>query len=297
MSEGRISVWLQQIRAPFLILSVVLVLIGIATASFHGQHHWGQALMLAVAVTLAHVAVNLFNELSDFSTQIDENTRRTPFSGGSGMMQSGKTTFRRVRLVAYFSLLGAAAIGSYFIILRGWVILLFMIPGGIAIRFYTSHLTRWRIGEITAGMTLGSLVVLGSHYALTGDLPGLVIWISIPPGILTFLLLFLNEFPDMEADHRGGRQHLVIQLGRKNSSRVYVCMLVIVFLGIALTPLLFQAPATLFIAFLTLPAAVKAAVGALRFHHDMGKFIPVLAANVAVVILTDLLIAIAFLVA
>ena len=247
-----------------------------------------------VGVVLAHIAVNLFNELSDFKTKIDENTGRTPFSGGSGMMQSGKTGFNSVRLVAYVILLAAAAVGLYFIVWRGWLILVFMIPGGIAIRFYTSHLARWGIGEVSAGFTLGTLVVLGSHYAMCGQLPAPVVWISIPPGLLTFLLLFLNEFPDMEADRQGGRKHLIIQWGKKKSSMIYVFMLVAIYLSIALAPLFFQAPYTVLIALLTIPLAIKASAGAWRSYDDIGKLIPALAANVGVVIITDLLLAIAF---
>ena len=281
-------------RAPFLILSVVLVLMGIATSFHLGQRNWLQAGLLVFGVALAHIAVNLFNELSDFKTKIDENTQRTPFSGGSGMMQSGKTEFTRVRLVAYVSLLAAGVIGFYFISQRGWLILLFMIPGGVAIRFYTSHLARWRIGEVSAGLTLGTLVVMGTHYALCGQLPSLVVWISIPPGLLTFLLLFLNEFPDLEADRQGGRKHLIILLGKKKSLWIYVLVLLAVYLTIALAPLFFQAPYTVLIALLTTPLAIKASAGAIRSHDDIGKLVPALAANVGVVILTDLLLAIAF---
>ena len=74
-----VSIWLQQIRAPFMILSVVLVFIGVAAAHRDGVHHWGRAVLLLVGVILAHIAVNLFNEVSDYETKIDEKTVRTPF--------------------------------------------------------------------------------------------------------------------------------------------------------------------------------------------------------------------------
>ena len=49
----------------------------------------GTLLLLVIGVVLAHVSVNLFNEISDYKSKIDENTVRTPFSGGSGMLQVG----------------------------------------------------------------------------------------------------------------------------------------------------------------------------------------------------------------
>jgi 1,4-dihydroxy-2-naphthoate octaprenyltransferase len=47
--------------------------------------------LLLAGVVLAHISVNLFNEYSDYKTGIDFNTHRSPFSGGSGMIVSGKT--------------------------------------------------------------------------------------------------------------------------------------------------------------------------------------------------------------
>ena len=76
------------------------------------------------------------------------------------------------------------------------------------------------LGELFAGLSLGTLVVLGTYISMTASpgtplkqlLPAEVIWISIPPGILTSLLLLINQFPDVEADKKGGRKHLVIRV-------------------------------------------------------------------------------------
>ncbi len=96
MKEGsKIGTWLQQIRAPFLILPVFLVLIGVAAAKNDGYTQWLHAALLIIGVTLSHISANLFNEVSDYKTKIDENTTPTPFSGGSGMMQAGKIETRR----------------------------------------------------------------------------------------------------------------------------------------------------------------------------------------------------------
>ena len=288
------GVWLQQIRAPFLILSVVLVLIGTAAAAHDGAARTVHALLLMAGVVLAHIAVNLFNELSDFQTGIDERTDRTPFSGGSGMMQTGKTSPRAVRAAAYGSMGIAALIGLFFCFTSGWLIAVFMLFGGVAVRFYTTHLARILLGELFAGLALGSLVVLGVYYSLTGYLTPEIIFVSIPPGILTALLLFLNEFPDREADFRGGRRHLVIKFGRKKSAVLYAAVLGSVYLFIGLAPLAASAPRLILIGLGTLPVAAAAAATALRKHADHQAMIPALGMNVIVVLLTDLLIAAAY---
>lgn len=293
--EKKVKIWLHQIRAPFLILSVVLVLIPAAAARADtGSVNLTHTLLLILGVILTHIAVNLFNELSDQRTGIDDHTRRTPFSGGSGMMQTGHTTPRQVRMAAYLSLLAAAAIGIYFTLYSGWIILLFMTAGGVAIRFYTSHLARWLLGEIVAGLALGSLVVLGAYYALTSTLTSAMVIISLPPGLLTALLLFLNEFPDADADRQGGRHHLVIHFGHKVSAWIYVTVLSLVYLLILVAPLVSTAPWTVLLGLLTFPAALKASTTTLRHYQNIPKLVPALGMNVLVVLLTDLLIAVGY---
>lgn len=289
-----LAVWLQQTRAPFLILSVALTLVGIATAYWHGFGHLTHSLLLLAGVVLSHVAVNLFNELSDHETGIDNNTARTPFSGGSGMLQSGKTTPSQVRLAAYGALLAAGVIGVYFCLVSGWPLLVLMACGALAVRFYTSHLSRWLIGELVSGLTLGSFVVIGVHYALTRFMTMDIIYISLVPGILTALLLFLNEFPDAEADCRGGRRHLVIFFGKKKSAVIYACALLLLFVLIAAGPFVQNIPYTVLMALATLPLGIAAAFQTLKHHDAPARLVPAQGLNVALVILTDLLLAVAY---
>jgi 1,4-dihydroxy-2-naphthoate octaprenyltransferase len=285
------AVWFQQIRGPFLLLSVALTLIGIATAHWHGFGNIWHSLLLMAGVVLSHVSVNLFNELSDYKSKIDENTVRTPFSGGSGMLQSGRTMVGRVTWVAYFALLAAGAIGFYFYLISGWPILVLMVIGAIAIRFYTAHLSKWLIGELASGLTLGSFVVIGVHYALTSFMTPDIIYIALVPGILTFLLLFLNEFPDAEADRKGGRRHLVIFFGRKKSAVIYGGAVFLLFALIAAGPFFLNIPYTVLIALGTLPLGVAVVFLTLKYHDKPSRLVPAQGLNVALVILTDLLLA------
>jgi len=288
------AVWFQQIRGPFLILSVTLTLIGIASARWHGFGNFWHSVLLTAGVVLAHMSVNLFNEISDYRSKIDENTVRTPFSGGSGMLQTGRTTVGRVTWAAYLSLLAAGAIGLYFCLASGWMILFFMVCGALAVRFYTSHLAKWLIGELVSGLTLGSFVVIGSHYALTSFMTMDIIYIALVPGILTALLLFLNEFPDAEADRKGGRRHLVIFFGTRTSARLYTGAVFLVFVLIAAGPFVENIPYAVLIALATLPLGVAAVFLTLRYHDQPACLVRAQGLNVALVVLTDLLLAVAY---
>ncbi|MDR4989244.1 MAG: UbiA family prenyltransferase, partial [Bacteroidales bacterium] len=124
-------------------------------------------------------------------------------------------------------------------------------------------------------------------------LPLEVLLVSIPPGILTALLLLLNEFPDAEADKAGGRKHLVIVLGKKNASLFYAANMVFTFAIILLLPILGITSYWLYLALLPLPVALKASQTAIKHYNDMKMLLPALGMNVMVVLGTDLLIAIA----
>ncbi len=298
-----------QIRAPFLVLAVFLVAIGLALAyklsvsdeiSFSGWH----ALLLVIGVVSAHISVNLFNEYSDHKTKIDFNTQRSPFSGGSGMLTQGFTRPRSVLTVAISSLLLSFAIGVYFAFVSHWTVIVLSIIGGFTILFYTGSLAKILLGEFFAGLTLGSFVVIGTYIAMTASpdstlgevLPTRVILYSISPGILTSLLLLINEFPDREADKAGGRFHLVIRLGTRGAAVVYTIGMILTFGTILAIPLLGLGPFWVYLALLPVPLAIKACNIALKHGDDMQKLVPALGSNTITVLATDLLIAVSILI-
>ncbi len=300
---NNIQTWIAQTRANFLVLAIFLTAIGLAFAAKYDTEtafNWLHAILIMAGTISAHVSVNLFNEYSDFQTRIDFNTERTPFSGGSGMLTGGRTKPLQVKIVAWLTLLFSAAIGIYFSIASHYSIIIIALIGAIAITLYTPLLSRLLLGEIFSGLALGSLVIIGAYIAMTAEpgtplaslLPLEVLLVSIPPGILTALLLLLNEFPDAEADKAGGRRHLVIVFGKKRAAWFYAANMLAIFTIILLLPLFGIASYWLYLALLPLPLAIKASAIAIKHGNDLPKLIPALGMNVLVVLGTDLLIAI-----
>ena len=295
--QNYIKVWLAEIRANFLILSVVLVMIGGTAARCHGSFQPVLFFVTMLGIIFAHISVNLFNEYSDWKTGIDFKTDRTPFSGGSGMIQHGFLPPRQVRIVSWITLFIAFSLGLILAWISGWPVLIFMIIGGFTTIFYTDVLARLLIGELASGITLGSLVVIGTYFVQTGVISTEIIWASISPGILTMLLLFLNEFPDAEADREGGRRHIVIVLGKQYASYVYSALLLTVYIVIVGGVLFGTLPMTALISLITLPLALVACRKAIKYADNTGKLVPALGMNVAVVLITDFLMAVGFILA
>jgi len=208
-------------RTPFLLLPVTLVICGAGAAAFEGGVHWAPTLLAMVGLVSVHIAVNALNEWSDMRRGIDLKTVRTPFSGGSGTLPSGKAPVgAALRLGLAFAGVGLV-IGMWFLSQIGPAFLPFLLFGAIFVLGYTDALARVGVGEVAAGLGLGGMAVSGVAIVQEGILGGVAIAASIPAFLMTFNLLLLNEFPDEAADREGGRRNLVLLLGRRGAALVY----------------------------------------------------------------------------
>jgi 1,4-dihydroxy-2-naphthoate octaprenyltransferase len=217
-----ITAYLGVARAPFLLLPVTLVASGAAAAAFDGALvFWPRALLAMAALVALHMAVNIFNEVSDLRTGIDLETERTPFSGGSGTLPSGAMSSRTATVFGASCAAFGLAVGLWFLYVIGLVFLPVMVAGALCVLIYTDVLARMGAGELAAGLGLGALPVIGAALVQNGHVGPAAIAASVPAFFMTFNLLLLNEFPDESADAKGGRRNLVLLLGRPTAAWVY----------------------------------------------------------------------------
>jgi len=290
----KFRIWLLEIRPQFLFLSVALVLLGTAISWNEGYFDWLKLVLTAIGLLLAHTSVNVLNDYFDFVGGIDSETTQTPFSGGSGILSQGLLEPKNVYRFGVGCLVTALPIGIYLTWISGWQLLPLIILGGLVIYFYTSYLTKWLIGEFWAGLGLGVLPVLGTYFIQTRSYSLEAFIASLAPGLLTANLLLLNEFPDIEADKKGGRYHLVIALGRRRTSRLYAGLMAMTYfcvIGGVVSKLM--PPATL-IALASIPFALKAIRITFKHYDNHNELIPALKANVITVLATDFLLAIGY---
>jgi 1,4-dihydroxy-2-naphthoate octaprenyltransferase len=290
---GSLMAWFLELRPHFLVLSLALVFLGSALAWHDGHFQAGHAALGGLGLLLLHICVNTLNDYFDYQSGIDLKTVPTPFSGGSRVLIAGLLSPGSVLRFALACFVLAVPIGAYFLFRTGWGLLPILTAGALIVLLYTQFLTRLGIGEIAAGLGLGTLPILGLYYVQAGTYPVPVLWASIIPGLLTFNLLFLNEFPDLEADRAGGRRHLLVLLGRSRCAWLYAVTTHLVYAWIILGVVLKLMPPLSLLGLSTLPQAVRAVRGSFNYRED-GGFLPVLAANVAVVIGTPLLMAIGY---
>jgi len=292
----KLKIWFLETRPQFLLLSVVLVFLGTCLAWYDDAFHLGYALLAFVGLLLTHISVNTLNDYFDYRSGIDLEVKRTPFSGGSGILPSALLKPRQVLWLGLISFLLAIPIGVYFVVARGWQLLPLLLIAAVCILIYTPVILKLGWPEWAPGVGLGALPVLGAYFVQTTayTLPAVVA--SIPSAILVHNLLLLNEFPDTEADEKAGRRTLPITMGKARASLLYSMLTLIVYLWIIGGVVARLMPFFCLIALLTLPLAVKAIQGALR-HQEITKLVPAMANNVLVVLLTQLLLGIGYILA
>lgn len=292
----RLKVWFLETRPQFLLLSVVLAFLGTCIAWYDGAFHLGYAILAFVGLLLTHISVNTLNDYFDYKSGIDLAAVRTPFSGGSGILPPGSLKPVQAFWLGTISLLLAVPIGVYFVLVSGWLLLPLLAVAALCVILYTPVILKTYWPEWAPGLGLGALPVMGAYFVQTGQYTWPLVIASVPSFILVHNLLFINEFPDVEADKVGSRKTTPMVIGRARASIVYSALTIAVYLWIIGSVIAGVMPVYCLIALLTIPFALKAIKGSFRYQ-EMDELVPALANNVTVVLLTQLLLGIGYIVA
>lgn len=286
VNDGKLAAHalLRSSRFSFVILAPICVFLGVATAWSSGASiQLGVLALVLVAAVLAHMSVNLLNEYLDFKSGLDLLTQRTPFSGGTGFLPQQPDAARFVLLHAVITLLLSCAIGCYLVWKVGVGLLPLGFLGAFLVLSYTTVLNRsaW-LCLIAPGVGFGGVIVLGAHYAMAGHFDNSVLMAALVTFLLVNNLLLLNQFPDLEADRKSGRLHLLIRHGVNSGVWVYALSVLAIFCIIVASVWLAIWPIWALLVLIPWMLGLFALVGAGRFGAELGAHLPFMAANVVV---------------
>jgi 1,4-dihydroxy-2-naphthoate octaprenyltransferase len=199
-----IFVYLRASRLPFLTGSLFPVVVATALA-YVTDHTWNFLFfgLTMLGVAALQVGANLINDYYDSFGSDPLNRNFTPFSGGSRVIQDGQMSPGQVKILAYLMLGLGAACGLGLIYLgRPWVALVGLLGLGAAL-FYSARplqLMSGGLGEIIIFLAFGPLLTWGAYYVQTGKFSLVGAAVSLPLAFLITAIIWINEFPDMEAD-------------------------------------------------------------------------------------------------
>jgi 1,4-dihydroxy-2-naphthoate octaprenyltransferase len=289
-----LSVWLRAIRIRFLLASVIAVSNGLAIAYWkYGIIDPVYAVLTYIGVVFLHASVDLLNDYWDHKRGIDSSTKRTKFSGGTGVLPENLLTPRTVYIAGIIFLILGASIGAYFVAIRGITIAVILSFAVVAIYFYSTRIVNAGLGELFVAIK-GAMIVLGTLYVQNAVLEPAALYVGAIVGILSATVLFINSFPDYEADRSKGRHTLVIILGRKTGSSIFLIFIITAYALIVGGIFLGFTKIYSLVSFASIPVAIKSILSLRKEPESIEKIVPAMASAVTYSRITGFLLAISF---
>ncbi|HUV85723.1 MAG TPA: 1,4-dihydroxy-2-naphthoate octaprenyltransferase [bacterium] len=290
--------WLVAIRVPFFTASVAPAVVGVAVAFYEGYAvNWWHAALTLVGLVALHGGTNLANDYFDHRTRDDwVNLTPTPFSGGSRVIQDGVISPRAMFVYSLACFAVGIACGLYLWRVTPGNVVLWLGLAGVASGFlYTATpvaIGYRGVGELFVGLNFGPLAVLGAHYVQAGRLSPAALIASVPVGLLIAAVLYINEFPDYEADRQVNKKTLIVLLGPKRARYGYIILIALTYAAIITFVAVGGLPTWALLGLLTLPLAVKAVTVLMRRYAEPYKLLAANALTIIVHFATGILLAV-----
>lgn len=215
MSPG---LWIRATRPAFLSVTLVGVLLGLATA---GHEQTFRSVPLA-AITLlfalfAQAGANVINDYYDARSGCDAANvdRIAPFTGGSRFIQDGLLSEAQTRLFGYTLLLLVIPAGVWLVAQSGSTLLWIGLIGLFCAWAYSAPPLKLQgrgLGELAIALAW-LMVVIGSDYVQSQTLTAAAIFAGLAYAPLVANVLFVNQIPDRKADASVGKNTLIVRHG------------------------------------------------------------------------------------
>ncbi len=221
--------WIALSRPPFHAVGILPFFLGTFLAyRLEGAFH-PEVLALGVSgVMLIMLSAYHSGEYFDQKENaISSRLHSNPFAGGSRMIPEGKIPARVAFWTSMAAILLALLIGIVlqFVCRTGPYTLFLGLLGALPGFFYSTEpvrLVKRGLGEVLIGFCYGWLPVASAYYIQTASIAPVIHWLWLPIGFSIFNVIFLNEFPDYEADAAAGKKNLLVRIGKSKGKVVYI---------------------------------------------------------------------------
>ncbi|MDE1841311.1 MAG: prenyltransferase [Thaumarchaeota archaeon] len=291
-----LKVWLRAVRIRFLLASIISVCLGLAINSWQNKTiDIGFAVLTFVGVTALHASVDLLNDYWDYKRQIDTDTKRTKFSGGTGVLPEGLLKPEQVYRAGVLMLVLGSAVGAFFIFERGITIAVILGFAIVSIYFYSTRIVDSGLGEVFVAIK-GCMIVLGTYFVQSSHITIEPVIAGIISGILSSTVLFVNSFPDFDADKKHGRKTLVIILGKQKAATVIWIFPIIIYGIILVSTISGIFPFITLITLATIPMTIRSGKSLIKNYENVEELVPVMQGFVTYSRITGALFVISFLI-
>jgi len=255
------NVYLKALRAPFLVGSLIPVIIGSALAFSEKNFSISFFLITALGVAALHLGANLLNDYCDARGSDSINVRLTPFSGGSRVIQNREIAPWTILLMSSVFFALGLAVGVWLVYLgRPFVIAigLFGFVAGWAYSAPPLQLMSRGWGEVLIFFAFGPFITLGTYYVMSGSLSWQAFALGFPQGFFIVGVIWINQFPDYQADREAGKKNLVVKWGPDICRYLYCVIMLLAFVVVILLISIVGFSYLIMLSFVALPLAAKA---------------------------------------
>ena len=250
-------------RPPFILAAVVPIFLGLGYSVYEGHAiNWINAVLTLLAGVLLHAAINVLNDYYDALNGTDDlNQERVyPFTGGSRFIQNEVLTRKQTLIYGIGLVLAVLLIAVYLVSQTGMSLFWLGLFGVLLGWGYSApplNLNARGLGELSVLAGFG-LLPLGTYLVQTGELSLMLVMVSLPVGLLTANLLFINQFPDRKADIQAQKLHWVARLSPNVARWGYVLIALLAWLTLAILVLVGALPWLALISALPALLSIKA---------------------------------------
>jgi 1,4-dihydroxy-2-naphthoate octaprenyltransferase len=165
------------------------------------------------------IATNFFNDAVDGKKGADGVAR----TGPRRLTGTGEMSFRQVMALGGLFLTGAVFFGMFLCMARGWPMVAIGIPSLFLAYGYTGGpfpLAYRGLGEVFVILFFGFIAVMGTVFVQTGTWPNEAILLGAQVGLLSAVLISVNNFRDREEDAKVGKKTIAVRFGLKFTAAV-----------------------------------------------------------------------------
>lgn len=221
-------------RPKTLPAAIVPVWAGCVLASkLSGQFDLTLAMLTLAGSLCIQIATNFFNDAIDAKKGADTERRLGP----RRVTASGMLKPHTVMSIAIGFLILAVLCGYQLYQVRGWPILAIGIPSLFLAYGYTGGpvpLAYRGLGELFVILFFGFVAVAGTVFIQTGNWPRESWWLGLQIGLLSAVLISINNFRDREEDATTGKRTLAVRFGPKlAAAMIWLEIKVAAFAGLA----------------------------------------------------------------
>jgi 1,4-dihydroxy-2-naphthoate octaprenyltransferase len=267
------------VRLPFVTASALPVVFAIIwCGTITDVMYFVNALLCIGGVILVHIGANTINDYFDWNLSDGINRHAGKFNGGSRHLFEGKVSRSFYLSISLLCLLVLLCIALFFIFSDRFYVLYFALAGLLIGYLYSSPPFRFHsrgLGEFLIFLSFGPILSAAVCYVMTGLVQVEYFLIGVPFGVSTTAILWINQFPDYEADKTAGKHTLTVRMGLKSSRFLYMLFITFVYMSIILLTGLRILPLWSGLIVLLIPGSLSAVRSVFINYAFPEKLIPV----------------------